>query len=159
MFVTHDQDEAFVLGDSVAVMSAGEIIQIGSPEQIYQAPSTRWVAEFVGDANFVTGTADGASVDTLLGRLGLEKNLAGSVEVLIRPEDLSIRPAEPREQGSSPTGTVTLVEYLGHGTRYLVDCDGVTLTIRRPSMPVMGRGETAVVEYMGTGTAVAFAAG
>ncbi|HTN99160.1 MAG TPA: ABC transporter ATP-binding protein [Microthrixaceae bacterium] len=156
VFVTHDQDEAFVLGDSVAVMSAGEIVQFGTPEQIYQAPATRWVADFVGDANFVAGSATGATVDTVLGRLELAQNSTGPIEVLIRPEDLSIRPEEPDEQDSAGTGTVTLVEYLGHGTRYLVDCDGVTLAVRRPSVPILERGQTAVVEYAGTGPVVAF---
>lgn len=176
VFVTHDQDEAFVLGDSVAVMSGGEIVQVGSPEQIYQQPATRWVAEFVGDANFVGGTAEGMVADTILGRLDLDRSLLGPVELLIRPEDLSICPAEsstaesarPESAKSGPvlgpssrptcTGTVSLVEYLGHGTRYMVDCDGVILAARHPSTPILGRGDTAALQYRGDGPVVAFPA-
>ena len=59
VFVTHDQDEAFVLGDQVAVMRDGRIEQVGTPDQLYRTPATRWVAGFVGEANFVPGSLNG----------------------------------------------------------------------------------------------------
>ncbi|MGB3410329.1 MAG: ABC transporter ATP-binding protein [Microthrixaceae bacterium] len=152
IFVTHDQDEAFVLGDSVAVMSAGQIVQVGSPEQIYQQPVTPWVARFVGDANFVAGRADGNVAETILGPLELGRSLSGPVEVLIRPEDLAIRPGDT----NTSTGTVTMVEYLGHATRYLVDCDGVSLAVRRQSTPILERGQRAAVEITAAHPLVAF---
>ncbi|MGB6059139.1 MAG: ABC transporter ATP-binding protein [Microthrixaceae bacterium] len=152
IFVTHDQDEAFVLGDSVAVMSAGRIVQVGTPEQIYQQPVTPWVAGFVGDANFVSGLSNGNVAETILGRLEIERSLSGPVEVLIRPEDLTIKPGS----GQSFLGTVTLVEYLGHATRYLVDCGGVSLAVRRQSTPILKRGESAEVQCVAERPLVAF---
>ncbi len=156
VFVTHDQEEAFVLGDSVAVMQDGRILQMGTPQQVYQNPATRWVAGFVGDANFVEGTAGGTVADTMLGPLALESAFNGKVDVLIRPETLAISPRVGEADGGC-AGTVTLVEYLGHSTRYLVDCGGVTLTVRTSSTPVVGRGDTAVLNYAGSRPLVAFA--
>lgn len=152
IFVTHDQDEAFVLGDSVAVMSAGRIVQVGTPQQIYQQPATPWVASFVGDANFVSGLADGKVAESILGPLELERSLSGPVEILIRPEDLTIQPGNHH----ALRGTVTLVEYLGHATRYLVDCDGVNLAVRRQSTPILKPGESAGVQCAAERPLVAF---
>src|SRR5690606_27384273 len=59
IFVTHDQDEAFILGDRVAVLSEGEVVQSGSPEEVYLRPRTRWLADFVGEANFIPGSGRG----------------------------------------------------------------------------------------------------
>ena len=71
IFVTHDQDEAFVLGDRVAVMRDGRIEQFDTPDELYRAPRTPWVAGFVGEANIVAGTpvGDGQHVETALGRV------------------------------------------------------------------------------------------
>src|SRR3546814_4755537 len=67
VFVTHDQEEAFVLGDEVAVMSAGEIVQQAPPAELYARPATPWVAGFVGDANLVPATASAGGAMTPAG--------------------------------------------------------------------------------------------
>ena len=64
MFVTHDQEEAFVLGDQVAVMLDGRIVQQASPAELYAQPATPWVAGFVGEANLLDGSAGGATAET-----------------------------------------------------------------------------------------------
>jgi ABC-type Fe3+/spermidine/putrescine transport system ATPase subunit len=61
VLVTHDREEAFSLADRIALMRDGTIIQEGTPEKLYQAPASRWAAEFVGAANFVPGTCRTAS--------------------------------------------------------------------------------------------------
>jgi ABC-type Fe3+/spermidine/putrescine transport system ATPase subunit len=142
---------------------------------LYQRPATRWLAGFVGDANFVSGHAHHNTVQTAFGELALHRPAEGPVEVVIRPEDLEIEPAD-----SVPSmgllATVELVEYLGHGTAYLVrqtqagqtqagqtqagqsqagqSLEG-QLRVRRPSLPILERCELARLRYIG-GPVVAF---
>jgi iron(III) transport system ATP-binding protein len=92
LFVTHDQEEAFALADTVAVMFAGELAQVGTPRMIYLYPVSREVAAFVGEANFLAGTADGNQVTCALGRLPPAVSLHGRVDVLVRPEALLLQP-------------------------------------------------------------------
>ena len=169
VFVTHDQDEAFVLGDRVAVLSGGRVVQAGTPAEIYTEPATRWLAGFVGDANFVPGRADGSTVSTVLGDVPLRRGRHGVVDVMIRPEHLDVVAVESTDTTSSDagdgsmagedaaTGVVELVEYVGHGTTYLVALADTRLRVRRPSAPVLQRGDRAVVRYVG-GPAVTFPA-
>ena len=67
VFVTHDQEEAFVLGDQVAVVRDGRIVQLGSPQELYRRPADPWVAGFVGEANLLPGRATGPTVLTAVG--------------------------------------------------------------------------------------------
>src|SRR5690606_11336018 len=113
VFVTHDQEEAFVLGDEVAVMAGGEIVQQAPPSELYDAPATPWVADFVGGANLVPGEADGAPASPPLGPVPLRQSVTGPVTVLVRPEPLHLVPG----QGSA---TIELVEFYGHDTLYFV---------------------------------------
>ena len=170
VFVTHDQDEAFVLGDKVAVLYEGNLLQVGPPAELYQRPATRWLAGFVGDANFIPGHAHHNSVQTAFGELALHHPTEGPVEVLIRPEDLEIEPADS-EASTGLLATVELVEYLGHGTAYLVrqtqadqspagqsqagQTQAGQLRVRRPSLPILERSELARLRYIG-GPVVAF---
>jgi iron(III) transport system ATP-binding protein len=157
VFVTHDQDEAFVLGDRVAVLSAGRVEQVGTPDELYLRPATRWVAGFVGDANFLPGEATDGVARTALGDLAVEGCPDGAVDVMARPEHLDLD--DPA--GGGPGGAeavVDLVEYVGHDTTYLLHCDGLPLRVRLPSLPRFGRGDRVVVRHRG-GVARAFAAG
>jgi putative spermidine/putrescine transport system ATP-binding protein len=88
-FVTHDQEEALAVADRVAVMQAGSIEQIGTPEELYQQPSTAFVAAFVGLSNRLPGVVRGGAVDVLGHRLPLVQpdTPDGPVWVLLRPED------------------------------------------------------------------------
>jgi iron(III) transport system ATP-binding protein len=156
VFVTHDQDEAFVLGDTVAVISEGHVVQSGPPAELYEAPATRWLAGFVGDANFVPGTASGDVAQTVLGPVPLQHPQTGPVDVLVRPEHLEVESAPAGGTGTAGgRAQVQLVEYVGHGTTYLMDLDGLVLRARRPSLPILERGDLASVRYVG-GPAVAF---
>lgn len=146
MFVTHDQEEAFVLGDRVAVMHDGRLEQFGSPAELYEDPASAWIASFVGDANFVRGHAAGDRADTALGSVALTHSLSGEVDVLIRPEHLRVSPAEGNENG-----TVTNIEYFGHDHMIRVDLfDGTRLACRAPGWPTVSRGQTVTVDSDGS---------
>lgn len=154
IFVTHDQDEAFVLGDRVAVLRDGYIEQVGTPEELYRHPSTRWVAGFVGEANLVRGQLDTSSgdaclADTLLGPVPIATPLAvgpnQGVEVLVRPEQV--------ELVSGDCAVVTNVEYYGHDVRYELQLnDGSVLAARAKSGELHERGARVCVRFDGTPT-------
>ncbi|MDP9207349.1 MAG: ABC transporter ATP-binding protein, partial [Actinomycetota bacterium] len=90
VFVTHDQEEAFVVGDEVAVMLAGRVVQQAAPAELYRAPASRAVAGFLGDANLLPGVAAAGLADTAIGRVPLRNGLRGDVDVLLRPEQLRV---------------------------------------------------------------------
>lgn len=94
LFVTHDQEEALFLGHRVAVLWEGRIVQVAPPEELYFYPTTRQVAAFVGEANFLAGEASGETVRCELGELPLYRPMEGPVEVLIRPEAIRLLPQD-----------------------------------------------------------------
>lgn len=155
VFVTHDQDEAFVLGDRVAVLSGGRVVQVGRPDELYLRPADPWVAAFVGDANFLPGDADGTVARTALGPVELDEPASGPVRVLARPEHLEVLGPDEVDDGGGADAVVDLVEYVGHDTVYLLDCGGRQLRVRRPSLPTFARGDAVVVRHRG-GSARAF---
>ncbi len=93
VFVTHDQDEAFALGDRVAVMWQGRIAQIGSPREIYRRPVTRDIAAFVGEADFLPGRVQDGILVTEIGRFPAPAGAipGAALDVLVRPERLDLR--------------------------------------------------------------------
>jgi len=95
IFVTHDQEEALTLSDSVAILDRGRIVQEGAPADIYERPRTRFAASFLGDANFFTGRATPEGVETAVGLLRSSDPLppAGApATIAVRPEKLRIFP-------------------------------------------------------------------
>lgn len=93
IFVTHDQEEALSLVDTVAVLIDGVMHQMAPPQQLYRAPADRAVAAFLGDANFIPGEARGRRVASELGDLELISEQHGPVDILVRPENLAVSPA------------------------------------------------------------------
>ena len=148
LFVTHDQDEAFVLGDEIAVMQCGRIHQVGSPASLYERPADRWVAGFVGEANLIGGTASDGRAATDIGEVPLAGVASGAVDVLLRPEHLRLDAEGP--------WTVEVVEFYGHDSMYqLAREDGRRLHARTFTAPTHGRGDRVSVRYAGPPT-VAF---
>jgi iron(III) transport system ATP-binding protein len=99
------------------MMRDGRVVQTGPPEQVYAHPASRWVAEFLGDADVLPGTAGGGFVDCELGRFPAPDDSAGAVEVVVRPESLVM--AAPEAADGKPDarwvhGTVVSREYFGH---------------------------------------------
>jgi ABC-type Fe3+/spermidine/putrescine transport system ATPase subunit len=89
VYVTHDQEEALAISDRIAVMRDGALEQVGAPEEVYERPATRFVAGFVGAANFFEGTGDGAAVRTADG-LVIQAPALGEVTLMVRPEKMRL---------------------------------------------------------------------
>ena len=148
VFVTHDQDEAFVLGDEVAVMRDGAVIQQAAPAVLYERPSDRWLAGFVGEADTVPGRAEGDIAYTAMGPMKLRSPLHGDVDVLLRPEEFTLT------EGSS--GTVDHIEFFGHDTLYYIRAaGGGVLRCRTTGAPRFGIGSGVDICHSGART-VAF---
>jgi len=146
VFVTHDQIEAFVLGDRVAVMTDGSVAQQGRPDDLYERPVSPWLAGFVGEANLLAGTATGASADTACGSVALADPHDGPVTVLARPEELVLA----TDGSAGVGGTVELVEYHGHDTMYVVRVDGgPDVRARETSAPRWRAGDRVLVVHSG----------
>jgi spermidine/putrescine transport system ATP-binding protein len=130
IFVTHDQEEALTMSDRIAVMSKGKILQIGSPREIYDRPAERFVANFIGETNFLEGDTVSAQGDRATIRLpsgatidaGLPKGLtpSGKVTVVVRPEH-----ADVVKTGNPATlaGALSNIVYFGTDTHYHVALD------------------------------------
>jgi spermidine/putrescine transport system ATP-binding protein len=131
VYVTHDQEEALTMSDRLAVMHGGRIQQLGAPRDVYEAPSTAFVADFLGVSNLMRGASSGGgSVDvdgvTLEARQG-DLEVTGEVRVTIRPERLEIEPAATAGANRMPARVGELV-YLGSTTQVHVQTPGgVTL--------------------------------
>jgi iron(III) transport system ATP-binding protein len=93
IFVTHDQEEAFELADRIAVLHAGRLEQIDTPEKLYREPATRFVAEFIGHADFLTGRARGNCIETALGCFAKPPSVpeGAIVAVMVRPEEVELQ--------------------------------------------------------------------
>jgi putative spermidine/putrescine transport system ATP-binding protein len=130
VYVTHDQEEALSISDHVVVMNQGLIEQIGSPEEIYRAPKTRFVAAFIGTANQLNGTVLGASQvrfgETLLhAPVPSALNESSPVVVLVRPETITIHASAPASNGQNVLeGVIQTITFLGPITRVAVDVAG-----------------------------------
>jgi spermidine/putrescine transport system ATP-binding protein len=128
IYVTHDQEEALTMSDRIAVMSGGHVLQLGTPEEIYEQPANRFVADFIGETNFLVGRieavhGDEASVlidGALTVHVQAPPGVASGQEVAIaiRPEKVSLH-AEPVDPRSLPA-IVEEVVYIGTDTRYIV---------------------------------------
>jgi putative spermidine/putrescine transport system ATP-binding protein len=134
IFVTHDQDEALIMSDRIAVINDGRIEQVGTPAEVYERPASAFVAGFVGTSNLLTGP----SAEAVVGRPGTYS---------IRPEKIGLdgKVDEPPGAGETcATGTVTDVAYAGATMRYEVSLDaGGRLSVVRQNSaepPELGNG-------------------
>ena len=150
VFVTHDQEESFVVGDRVAVMREGRIVQVGRPAEMYQYPASPWVATFLGEANVLAGEAVDGQAATLVGEVGLVEPVKGACRVVVRPEHLTVIEGD--------RAVVSAVEFYGHDTSYQVRLAGTTLTVRAIAAPNFAPGDRVSLAYTGP-PVVAFSGG
>jgi putative spermidine/putrescine transport system ATP-binding protein len=120
VYVTHDQAEAMALGDRIVVMDHGRVAQIGAPREIYFAPATQFVAEFIGTMNRLEGRVEDGRFVTAAGAIPWPDAPPGARHVLFRPE--SVRLAEAGT--AQITGTVSAAFFLGDRTRLFIECGG-----------------------------------
>lgn len=136
LYVTHDQDEAMSLSDRIVVMNKGRIEQVGPPEEIYRHPATMFVADFIGQANFlpaqVYSVSDGEARVQVLGTervLPAAPGVTASGEhvVLVRPESVVVKPATQEEGVSGNHGRIATAVFYGPLVEYTVDTAAGTL--------------------------------
>ncbi len=143
ILVTHDQEEAFVLANRVALLNAGRLEQVGTPEEIYHHPASRFVASFVGEADLLEGTIGEASVVTEVGRFAYGGPLPSGAKVFImlRPDDVEVLP-DP--QGDS---IIALRQFRGSENLYSVRLrSGRVLHSSQPSIVVFPLGQPVRVQ-------------
>lgn len=144
LYVTHDRQEAFSMGDKLGIMHNGVVRQSGEPAQLYDHPCDRFCAEFLGDANFFSGKVSDGYIELPFGRFALTGSCDGAVSAMIRPERLHFcQPGEGFE--------VEMIGkcYLGDSTIW--NCrtvnGGVSLCVRESAAPRREIGETANIAF------------
>ena len=139
LFVTHEQEEAFELGDRVAVLQAGRLEQIASPQELYEQPATRFVAGFIGRSSVLPGTWEGNEVRLANGRQW-PATPAGAlpagarVDLLVRPESLALGAAQAPQ---ALPGKIVARRYSGKSSYFTVALDGM------PELEVLARSDAA----------------
>ncbi len=132
VLVTHDQEEAMILADRVAVLDRGRILQVGSPKDIYETPNCRFVADFIGNVNLIEGTLfedepERCVIDTAYGRFHIGHGITGvlgmALAIAIRPEKITLSD-EQRAGPNRFAGTIVDSTYFGAVSSYRVRLDG-----------------------------------
>ena len=150
LFVTHDQSEALEISDRVAVMRAGRIEQISTPDELYLRPVNRFVAGFVGEANLLPGEVRHGEVQTMVGRFraGSDALADGArAEVLLRPEQLHMLPVEKLSSPPRPEAVLTIVRRVFHGSEVhhvLRSASGLEIEAATPSSATLPVGSEVI---------------
>jgi spermidine/putrescine ABC transporter ATP-binding subunit len=153
VYVTHDQAEALALSDRVAVMNAGQIEQVGSPDEIYDYPQSRFVADFIGLSDFIEGTVgemDAEAETAVIESNGLEIVVPRTAEMspgqrvllFIRPNNVELLPTSHEGGTNTFPGVVEKTTYLGDRNDYRVDAgEGLELRVQTDGKLRFDRGE------------------
>ena len=148
IFVTHDQEEAVMLADRIALMFDGTLQQVGSPDEFYRHPRTAGISSFFRSQNFLPGTRRGNVVSTGAGDLVLDRNVAdtgdGPVVVTARPETLELSNRAGGE--NNLPATVTSAIYMGTHTQVFVQLADTTWTVHAPPSVTLDTGDQVFVE-------------
>jgi iron(III) transport system ATP-binding protein len=145
VYVTHDQSEAMTTADLIAVMNAGKIDQLGTPQDIYERPQSEFVARFIGASNVITGTARDQNHILFAGatlRVSGEKLKAGQDAVVaIRQHDIQLSMQAPATPGNTIRATVKRQVFLGASRDYMVETqDGTSLRVVTPTENAVAKG-------------------
>lgn len=139
VYVTHDQEEAMIMSDTIVLMNLGKIIQIGNPEEIYENPKTTFVAKFIGSTNILKGNIiklnnNITTVDTNIGKIKCNsKNrnikLGDTVNISIRPENIIVNTEEKTNYDNKLIGRILEYIYIGSIVRYRVVINNYIITV------------------------------
>jgi iron(III) transport system ATP-binding protein len=145
LYVTHDQGEALSLGDQICVMNEGKILQMGSPEEVYAKPPNLFVAEFVGEMNFINGIVSGSdTIETPLGNRVYESmtscNVGKKVTLAIRPQHLQLIPVS-KNNSDNPVGTILTKTYLGDSVLFEVQMPDINLVVKASGETILSEDE------------------
>ncbi|MGQ9645666.1 MAG: ABC transporter ATP-binding protein [Thermodesulfobacteriota bacterium] len=155
VYVTHDQAEAMVISDRVSVMNAGDIVQVGTPEEIYKKPASRFVADFIGTTNFIAGEISEvlrerelASIHTEFGQKMLCRipdpamvSTNRKVNISIRPEDIEVFIEPTGDRENLFKGTIMHRAYLGNFLYFFVNVDSTMMRVQAPYDMTQKEGE------------------
>jgi spermidine/putrescine transport system ATP-binding protein len=150
IYVTHDQEEALIMSDRIAVMNAGVVQQIGGPMSLYEEPANHFVADFIGESNFLKATVEAiedssarlriASAQALAQTGGQSLSPGQAVTLFVRPEKVSLsRPEDAPESGL--IGTIQEAVYIGTDTRYVIGLES--------GEPLVARCQNLSKDYLG----------
>jgi spermidine/putrescine transport system ATP-binding protein len=177
VYVTHDQEEALTMSDRIAVMDGGRVLQVADPRTLYEQPASRFVADFIGNSNFLPGIVRERTDDLVAIALQLRGEqlvraawrdgivTGQAVTVAVRPERMRLvplgAPASPLGPDNVMEGTVQDIVYTGSDTQYFVDLGAaITVMVRVPNdhapggRVVAGRGDSVRVCWDAESTAV-----
>jgi iron(III) transport system ATP-binding protein len=146
VYVTHDQAEAMVISDRIAVMDSGNVVQVGKPEDIYKRPANKFVADFIGTTNFIAGEiirvmAENQTVvlrtefdqELLCHTTDIDATVPGAkVSASIRPEDVEVFMDAPNRRENLCRGTIAHKAYLGNFLYFFVNVDGTRIRVQVP---------------------------
>jgi len=141
IYVTHDQEEALILSDRIAIMHEGEVHQIGTPDAVYERPSTPYVASFLGESNFLDGVLEAKDGSTSWVRLTCGNRIGAQatnlpvgvkVRAMVRPESIALVPAHRNDSMNALQAEIQVCEYLGQSIRYFTRSAEMSLTVRAP---------------------------
>ena len=145
VYVTHDQEEALTMSDRIAVMHQGKVLQVGTPTEVYERPSCRFVADFIGESNFLAGTVQEQRDDLatvlvdgtlpIVAQTDRTLSLDDQVIVAVRPEKIRLLPRPLAGENNSFAGKVEQVVYIGTATVFKIRLsDQVLLTVREQNV-------------------------
>ncbi len=151
VIVTHDQEEAMIVADRIAVMNKGHLAQVGSPAEIYELPRSRWVADFIGEVTLIEGRLgnERTTIETGLGplriRAGAMPEAGTEIALALRPEKLTLSAERPAGEVNALAGTVFEVGYRGNASIYKVRlADRSLMKVSLANVSVRGRPTFAV---------------
>jgi spermidine/putrescine transport system ATP-binding protein len=163
IYVTHDQEEALTMSDRIGVMNKGKLLQVGNSSDIYDNPNCRFVADFIGETNFINGkiksqadhVVEVAVGEGLLLRVDCAQTLARGTEVsvAVRPEKMHVNAVDRSGLENTCQGRVNNVVYIGTDTHYGIEIGGgQTVRVREQnsmpgSLPVAKVGEEVMVSF------------
>jgi putrescine transport system ATP-binding protein len=154
VIVTHDQEEAMIVADRIAVMDRGRLMQVASPAETYERPNSRWVADFIGDVTLIEGRVGaGAMIGTALGQMRVvdigAAKAGDTVWLALRPEKISMSKERPNGEFNAVAGTVFEIGYRGDMSIYKVRlADRSLMKVALANMSARSKARFAVDELV-----------